>query len=338
MNNPSNPSLSNTWPDLGPDLAWLTAVLQQTDAQLSDATLLTHLQAWTMPHLTPDRLTALWQVLAQHLPAIPGMEAGQGFRLDLCGTGGSGLVHFNTSSTVALVLASMGVPVTKFGNRSATSRTGSTDFLAALGLHQTIPPMAMGQVLADCGVLFLAAPHFLPGLKRLAPLRRQLGQKTAFNVVGPLLNPCWPTHQLLGNSQPSCTPWMQTQLRQRPAQGWIVTGHAQQDDLTPWGASDITPVQGPPMPPYQGKHPVPTTHLNDEVTANVATFWAIVTGADATSPAYELVCLNAAAGLCVVGQASTLNEGQHRVAQWLATGQVAHAVKRIQAHYATFTP
>jgi anthranilate phosphoribosyltransferase len=294
--------------------------------------------------LTPDKLThvdvmALWQWLFNQLPPIPGLGDVFPCRLDTCGTGGSGLCHFNTSTTVALVLSSMGIPVTKFGNRAATSQSGSFDFLGALGLGQPLPLDHIVPALTACNLALVYAPQCLPGLAHLAAARKQLGQKTVFNLLGPLLNPCRPTHQLLGASQHY--PWMQAVLASQNVTGWIVTGHAGQDDVTPWGQTHVVSVNNGAPFLLEGTQPIPTQPWPDDVASNVAAFWAIVQGQDVASPAYHLVCHNAAAALCMwqeVTPTRTLApDSIQRVQAQLASGQVARHVQHVQRVYATVT-
>ncbi|HEX3149138.1 MAG TPA: anthranilate phosphoribosyltransferase [Gemmataceae bacterium] len=118
--------------------------------------------------------------------------------LDTCGTGGDASGTFNISTVTALVVAASGVPVVKHGNKSVSSRSGSADVLAALGVPIESGPTWAHQTLKTYGIAFCFAPHFHPALARVAPLRRKLGVRTIFNLLGPLLNPAGAEYQLLG--------------------------------------------------------------------------------------------------------------------------------------------
>jgi anthranilate phosphoribosyltransferase len=118
--------------------------------------------------------------------------------LDTCGTGGDGAGTVNISTAAAIVVAACGVPVVKHGNRAATSLSGSSDVLSALGVAINLGPALARRCLAELGIAFLFAPTFHPGLVRLAPVRCQLPFRTIFNLVGPLCNPGSPCHQLVG--------------------------------------------------------------------------------------------------------------------------------------------
>jgi anthranilate phosphoribosyltransferase len=118
--------------------------------------------------------------------------------LDTCGTGGDGANTVNVSTGVAIVLACCGVRVVKHGNRAASGRSGSSDVLERLGVAVDVEPPILRRCLYELGIAFLFAPRFHPGLKAVAPVRRQLPFRTIFNLVGPLCNPAAPSHQLVG--------------------------------------------------------------------------------------------------------------------------------------------
>ena len=135
------------------------------------------------------------------LAVNPGVEAWAPRAIDIVGTGGDHAGGFNISSLVVLVLASAGVPVMKHGNRGVTSPTGSADLLAALGVDLTAPPEKIRRALDQLGFAFFFAPNYHPAFKHIGPVRKALaakGQRTVFNILGPLINPGRPAHILLG--------------------------------------------------------------------------------------------------------------------------------------------
>ncbi len=117
---------------------------------------------------------------------------------DNCGTGGDGTGTFNISTTAAFVLAACGLPVAKHGNRCVSSQCGSADLLQALGANIFLSPAGVGRCIDELGIGFLYAPLFHPAMKNVAPIRRELGFRTVFNLLGPLTNPASVTHQLIG--------------------------------------------------------------------------------------------------------------------------------------------
>ncbi len=188
-------------------LAWLQepdALNRFLDAQENDALMLDRLTSLHPDRLSTDALrllhTAIWQRQVDGFQDFPKKPE---ILLDTCGTGGSGISSFNTSTTVAIVLASLGVPVLKFGNRAATSASGSFDFLDALGVPTPLKNDAVLPLLEETGLSFLMAPQVYPSLAKLAPFRKQVKHPTAFNLLGPLLNPTRPTHRVLGCSHAS---------------------------------------------------------------------------------------------------------------------------------------
>jgi len=126
------------------------------------------------------------------------VEHGLPLLMDVCGTGGDAAGTINISTMVALVVAAAGVPVAKHGNRAASSTCGSADVLEAVGTRIDLTPAQAAEMLESCGFAFMFAPAYHPAMKNVAPLRRELGVRTIFNVLGPLTNPARATHQVVG--------------------------------------------------------------------------------------------------------------------------------------------
>ena len=133
------------------------------------------------------------------------VDAGPGTVLDTCGTGGDGLGTFNISTVTALVAAACGARVAKHGNRAASSKCGSSDLLEALGVKIENPKEKLEKILREVGIAYLHAPNFHPAMKHAGPTRREIGVRTAFNLLGPLTNPARPTRQIVGVPRPELT-------------------------------------------------------------------------------------------------------------------------------------
>src|SRR2546428_545000 len=160
---------------------------------------------------------------------------------DTCGTGGDRSGTFNISSCAALVVAACGVRVAKHGNRSASSRTGGADVYEALGIRVTAPPAVVERCLADAGIGFFFAPTFHPSMRHAGPVRRELGVRTAFNLLGPLTNPAGASRQLVGVPRPEFTELLARSLLLLGSErAWVVHGADGIDELTTTGYTKIS--------------------------------------------------------------------------------------------------
>jgi len=176
--------------------------------------------------------------LARRVPRAPAAPC-----VDTAGTGGDGTHSFNLSTAAALLVASLGIPVAKHGNRSVSSRCGSADLVEALGLPSPADPLAAGERLARDGFVFLFAPHFHPALLALAGLRRELGVRTVFNLLGPLVNPARPSHQLIGAASPELARRLARAACELGQRAFVVHG-AGFDEATPCGPFLVQVVAG----------------------------------------------------------------------------------------------
>ncbi|SDB14443.1 anthranilate phosphoribosyltransferase [Desulfonatronum thiosulfatophilum] len=169
----------------------------------------------------------------EHARPIPGLS---GVRIDTCGTGGDNACSFNCSTAVALFLAEMGYQVVKHGNRAVSSSCGSADVLEALGLPLDTEPDQVASRLAADKFVFLFAPAYHPAFRHIMPVRRELGIRTLFNLMGPLLNPARPTHQLIGVGDPAFLFIMgEALLLTGVERALVVHGTGGYDELTTFG-------------------------------------------------------------------------------------------------------
>ncbi|MFW5722831.1 MAG: anthranilate phosphoribosyltransferase [Desulfohalobiaceae bacterium] len=176
-----------------------------------------------------------------HARPIPGLS---GVRIDTCGTGGDSSHSFNCSTAVALFLAEMGYQVVKHGNRALSSSCGSADVLEALGMPLETEPENVAKDLAAHGFVFLFAPAYHPAFKHIMPVRQELGIRTLFNLMGPLLNPARPTHQLIGVGDPGFLFIMgEALLLTGVEKALVVHGAGGFDELTTFGPARCYLVQ-----------------------------------------------------------------------------------------------
>ncbi len=164
------------------------------DGEATPAQLAALLMGLRMRGETVDELAGFAAAMRERVTRV---EAPEG-AIDVVGTGGDGSGTFNISTTAALVAAAAGVPVAKHGNRAMTSRSGSADVLDALGIRIDHDAASAGAALRDRGFAFMFAPNFHPAMKHAGPTRREIGVRTAFNLLGPLTNPAGTRRQLLG--------------------------------------------------------------------------------------------------------------------------------------------
>ena len=193
--------------------------------------------------VTPDEVRGFagaMRRLARRPELPPGPPA-----VDIVGTGGDASGSFNLSTGAALLVAAMGVRVVKHGNRSVSSRSGSADLLECLGLPLPLDERAAGECLAATGFTFLFAPHYHPAMKEIAPVRRALGVRTVFDLLGPLTNPAAPPYGLIGAYSRDAARLMAETLAGMPiARVFVVHGEPGWDEPTPCGPFelyDVTP-------------------------------------------------------------------------------------------------
>lgn len=160
-------------------------------------------------------------------------------RIDTCGTGGDCQNSFNCSTAVAFFLADMGFKVVKHGNRAVSSSCGSADIVQALDLPILKDPADVRKTLATRNFAFIFAPNFHPSFAHVAPIRQELGIRTIFNLMGPLLNPARPTHQILGVPKAKMAPLMAEVLRKNKLKAAVVHGAGGFDELTPCGICEV---------------------------------------------------------------------------------------------------
>ena len=253
---------------------------------------------------------------------------------DTCGTGGDGSGSFNISTAVALVAAELGIPVAKHGNRSVSSRCGSADVLEAAGIRLDAPPESARRALDEIGICFLFAPAYHAGVRHATPVRKALGTRTIFNLLGPLANPSRPPLQLMGVYDPAlCAPIART-LGMLGAETALVVHGSGLDEVALHGRTtaalwrdgrltelEITPeeagLERRPLHEIGGGTP----------EANLELLVSILEGKGPPSCA-AAVALNAGTLAWVTGRASTLAAGATRARDAMAGGGAARRLAR----------
>lgn len=218
-----------------------TAFNRLMDGELSPAQAGAFLLGLRSKGETPLEMShAVKAVLARAVP-LPRMD---GAVIDVVGTGGDKRFSFNCSTATALTLAGLGHKVLKHGNRSVSSNCGSADVLERLGTRLDLPPRDVPAQLARDNFVFLFAPHYHPSFKHIMPIRKEMGVRTLFNLLGPLVNPARPTHGLIGVPSPDLLPLMAgTFARLGGTRTAVVCGAGGYDELTPMGPADVVLVR-----------------------------------------------------------------------------------------------
>ncbi len=245
--------------------------------------------------------------------------------IDVCGTGGDGHHTLNVSTAVSLVVAAAGVPVAKHGNRAASSKAGAADTLEALGLDMDRAGRLAEASLRDLGIAFLFAANHHPAMKRITPIRRQIGKRTIFNLMGPLANPASVSRQLIGIARPDYVPVYADALAQLGTEAaLVVSGEEGLDELSGAGPSVVACIGGIALslhvsPEDAGlpRHPIAALRGGDP-KHNAAALRRLLLGE--TGAYRDAVLLNAAAALMVAGRADSLADGVEEASEVLDNG------------------
>jgi anthranilate phosphoribosyltransferase len=248
---------------------------------------------------------------------------------DTCGTGGDRAHTFNVSTVAAIVLAACGVRVAKHGNRSVSSKCGSADLFEALGVQITADPVVVERCLDEAGLAFFFAPTFHPSMRHAGPARRDLGVRTAFNLLGPLTNPAGASRQLVGVPRPELTELVARSLALLGSErAWVVHGADGLDEISTTGYTKVSECRGGAVNTFY-VHPTdfglpkasPAQLRGGDASANAEIARAILAG-EKGAPR-DIVLLNAAASLLIAEQAPTIVEGVRQSAHALDSGRAA---------------
>jgi anthranilate phosphoribosyltransferase len=263
----------------------------------------------------------------------------QGPLVDLCGTGGDGLGTFNISTAASFVAAAAGARVAKHGNRAASGPVGAADVLEALGVALELSPERSAQAIERFGIAFLFAPSFHPAMRNVAPVRRDLGIRTVFNLAGPLANPAGVTRQLIGVYSPR---WLEPVARAALELGaervMVVHGDDGSDELSPAGPTRVVEGHRGALRTYDvdpATLGITACAVEDlaggSLARNVEIVRCVLGGAK--GPCSDAVALNAGAALYVGGLADSLENGLALARRVLVTGKGL----RLLEEYAVFS-
>jgi anthranilate phosphoribosyltransferase len=256
--------------------------------------------------------------------------------VDTCGTGGDGRNTFNISTTAAFVVAGAGVCVAKHGNRAVSSRAGSADVLAALGVNVDAAKDVVERCIAEIGIGFLFAPRLHPAFKAVAGIRRELGVRTVFNLLGPLANPAGARHQVMGVYEPRWVPVIGGVLATLGAAHAFVVHGEGLDEITVTGMTHVCEVKAGEceryamMPEDAGVHRHEIGELAGGDAERNADILRDVLSGQKGGPR-DAVLVNAAAALVCTGAASDLRHGVRVAADSIDRGAAADKLRRLVA-------
>lgn len=255
--------------------------------------------------------------------------------MDTCGTGGSGTNTFNISTTVAFVLAGGGIKVAKHGNRSVSSLCGSADVLEALGVNVDTPPELVEKCISTIGIGFLYAPLLHSAMRHVAPVRREMGIRTVFNILGPLSNPAGAKLQVLGVYDKKLTHTLARVLANLGAsRAMVVHGSDGMDEITITGPTYVAELNNPDVIEYTitpeqfGLASAPMSAIKGgDATANAEIVRSVLEGE--RGPRRDVVLLNAGAALYISGKASDVSDGVGLAASIIDSGAARAKLKAL---------
>ena len=290
------------------------------------------LAALVMKGERPEEIAGLARTMREHAVAL---TTPPGDVFDTCGTGGDRSGTFNVSSAAAVVVAACGVRVAKHGNRSVSSRCGSADVFEQLGVNVTAPPLVVEQTLRDANIAFFFAPTFHPSMKHAAPIRREMGIRTTFNLLGPLTNPAGATRQIVGVPRPELTQVMARALMLLGStRAWVVHGAGGIDEISTTGHTKVSECRDGAVhtffihPTEFGLPKATSADLRGgDAVENAAIIRTVFEGK--AGPARDIVLLNAGAALLVAGRTASVREGVACAAAAIDSGAARETLDRM---------
>ena len=280
---------------------------QATPVQMS-----AYLTALSLKGETIDEITASAAGMRAHcIKLLHNLDV-----LEIVGTGGDGSNSFNISTTSSLVIAAGGVPVAKHGNRAASSKSGAADVLEALGVKITLTPERSAEILKKINICFLFAQNYHIAMKYVAPIRKELGIRTVFNILGPLSNPAGANMELMGvYDQSLVEPLAQVMANLGVNRGMVVYGQDSLDEISMCAHTSVCEIRDSKFTSYEitpeqfGYERCEKGALTGGTPAENAEITKAILKGEEKGPKRQAVCLNAGAALYIAGKAASIEEG-----------------------------
>ena len=280
---------------------------QATPVQMS-----AYLTALALKGETIDEITACAAGMRAHcIKLLHNLDV-----LEIVGTGGDGSNSFNISTTSSLVIAAGGVPVAKHGNRAASSKSGAADVLEALGVKITLTPERSAEILKKINICFLFAQNYHIAMKYVAPIRKELGIRTVFNILGPLSNPAGANMELMGvYDQSLVEPLAQVMANLGVDRGMVVYGQDSLDEISMCAPTSVCEIRDGKFTSYEitpeqfGYERCEKGALTGGTPAENAEITKAILKGEEKGSKRQAVCLNAGAALYIAGKAASIEEG-----------------------------
>ena len=282
------------------------------EGKASDVQKSAYLTALSMKGETIDEITASAAGMRAHcIKLLHNLDV-----LEIVGTGGDGSNSFNISTTSSLVIAAGGVPVAKHGNRAASSKSGAADVLEALGVKITLTPERSAEILKKINICFLFAQNYHIAMKYVAPIRKELGIRTVFNILGPLSNPAGANMELMGvYDQSLVEPLAQVMANLGVNRGMVVYGQDSLDEISMCAPTSVCEIRDGKFTSYEitpeqfGYERCEKGALTGGTPAENAEITKAILKGEEKGPKRQAVCLNAGAALYIAGKAASIEEG-----------------------------
>jgi anthranilate phosphoribosyltransferase len=292
------------------------------------------LVAMRMKGETVEEVAEFARVMRQHAREV---KTTRRPLVDTCGTGGDAIKTFNVSTAAAFVAAGAGAAIAKHGNRSVKSKCGSADVLEALSVRFDLTPEEAAKAIDEVGIGFMFAPSYHPAMKHAMPVRRELGLRTVFNMLGPLTNPAGAEAQVLGVYSPELTELHGGVLQSLgSSRAFVVHGAGGLDELSTLGETRVTELRDGALKTYElvpedvglTRASGPEAIQGATPEENACLLSEILDGKQ--GPARDIVVLNAAAAVAAAGLADTIEEGVAVAAESIDSGAAAEKLRQLQ--------
>ncbi len=301
------------------------------EGQASDVQKSAYLTALSMKGENIDEITASAAGMRAHcIKLLHNMDV-----LEIVGTGGDGANSFNISTTSAMVIAAAGVPVAKHGNRAASSRSGAADVLEALGVQIDLPPKRSAELLHEIQICFLFAQNYHIAMKYVAPIRKELGIRTVFNILGPLSNPAGANMELMGvYEQELVEPLAQVMAKLGVVRGMVVYGQDKLDEISMSAPTSVCEIRDGWFQSYEitpeqfGYTRCAKTELTGGTPKENAEITKSILRGEERGAKRCAVCLNAGAAIYIAGKARSMEEGVRMAERIIDDGRAMNKLEQ----------